>query len=113
MVSLSIESTYYPCLINTYRVRGRTEVLRWGFKAICAASQLRGNIDCKQTLIFRQFARVQFCQKELGWFVVNSMMKLKKIYEKLIQIVTISNIREKLYSIFSALVRRSIGLQYF
>ena len=41
------------------------------------------------------------------------MMKLKKIYEKLIQIVTISNIRETLYSIFSALVCRSIGLQHF
>ena len=48
------------------------------FKAICAAAQLRENIDCKQTLIFRQSVRVQFCQKELGSFVVNSMMKLKK-----------------------------------
>ena len=43
--------------------------------------------------------RIQFRQKELGWFVVNSMRKLRKIYEKLIQIVTISNIRETLYSI--------------
>ena len=43
--------------------------------------------------------RVRFCQKELDWFVVNSMRKLKKIYEKLIQIDTISNIRETLYSI--------------
>ena len=83
------------------------------FKAICAAAQLRENIDCKQTLIFRQSVRVQFRQKELGWFVVNSMMKLKKIYEKLIQIVTISNIREILYSIFSALVCRPIRLSYF
>ena len=41
--------------------------------------------------------RVRFRQKQLGWFVVNSMRKLKKVYEKLIQIVTISNIRETLY----------------
>ena len=80
------------------------------------AAQLRENIDCKQTLIFRQSVRVQFRQKELGWFVhfvVNSMRKLKKIYERLIQIVTISNTRETLYSIFSALVCRPIGLSYF
>ena len=57
--------------------------------------------------------RVQFRQKELGWFVVNSKMKLNKVYEKLIQIVTISNIRETLHSIFSALVYRPIGLPYF
>ena len=46
--------------------------------------------------------RVRFRQKELDWFVVNSMRKLKKVYEKLIQIDTISNIRETLYTIFSA-----------
>ena len=57
--------------------------------------------------------RVRFCQKERGWFVVNSMRKLKKVYEKLIQIDTISNIRETLYSIYSALVCRSIELPYF
>ena len=57
--------------------------------------------------------RVRFRQKELDWFVVNSMRKLKKVYEKLIQIDTISNIRETLYSIFSALVCRSIKLSYF
>ena len=73
------------------------------FKAICAAAQLRGNIDCKQTLIFWQSMRVRFRQKELDWFVVNSMRKLKKIYEKLIQIDTISNIRETLYSIYLVL----------
>ena len=112
MVLLPSESKYYPCLINTYAVRGRTEVLRRGSR-ICAAAQLRGNIDCKQTLIFRQSVRVQFRQKELGWFVVNSMMKLKKIYEKLIQIVAVFNIRETLYSIFCALVCRSIGLLHF
>ena len=83
------------------------------FKAICMATQLRGNIDCKQTLIFYQSVRVRFRQKELGWFVVNSIMKLKKVCEKLIQIVTIFNIRETLYSIFIALVCRSIGLPYF
>ena len=46
--------------------------------------------------------RVRFRQKELDWFVVISMRKLKKVYEKLIQIDTISKIRETLYSIFSA-----------
>ena len=55
---------------------------------------------------------VRFRQKELGWFVVNSMRKLKKVYENLIQIDTISNIRKTLYSIFSALVCRSIELPY-
>ena len=57
--------------------------------------------------------RVRFRQKELDWFVVNSMRKLKKVYEKLIQIDTISNIRKTLYSIFSALVCKSIKLPYF
>ena len=56
--------------------------------------------------------RVRFRQKELDWFVVNSMRRLKKVYEKLIQIETIS-IRETLYSIFSALVCKSIKLPYF
>ena len=79
--------TNYPCLINTYAVRGKTEVPAQGFEAICAAAQLRRNIDCKQSLIFRQSLRVQFRQKELGWFVANSMMKLKKVYEKLIQLL--------------------------
>ena len=63
------------------------------------AAQIKENIESKQTLIFGQSVRVQFRQKELGWFVANSMRKLKKIYEKFIQIVTISNIRETLYSI--------------
>ena len=57
--------------------------------------------------------RVRFRKKELDWFVVNSMRKLKKVYEKLIQIDTISNIRETLYSIFSALVCKSIKLPIF
>ena len=56
------------------------------------AAQLRGNVDCNQSLIFRQSVRVQFRQKELGWFVVNSIMKLKKIREKLIQIITVSKL---------------------
>ena len=34
------------------------------------------------------------------------MMKLKKIYEKLMQIVTISNIRETLHSIFSNVTKK-------
>ena len=29
---LLIESTYLPCLANTYAVRGKTEVLRGGYR---------------------------------------------------------------------------------
>ena len=52
------------------------------FKAICAAAQLRGNMDCEQTLIFRQSVRVQFRQKELGWFVVKSRMKFFELLKR-------------------------------
>ena len=79
MVLLPIESTYSRITLVLSTLMQCEAKLK--FKAICAAAQLKGNIDCKQTSIFTQSVRVRFRQKELGWFVVNSMRKLKKVYE--------------------------------